>query len=35
MEAITAGEIVKAVDGTLLAGNPETVIVIYALTAGK
>ncbi len=26
MEAITAGEIVKAVDGTLLAGNPETVI---------
>ena len=26
MEAITAGEIVKAVDGILLAGNPETVI---------
>ena len=26
MEAMTAGEIVKAVDGTLLAGNPETVI---------
>ena len=26
MEAMTAGEIVKAVDGALLAGNPETVI---------
>lgn len=26
MEAITAGEIVKAVDGILLAGNPGTVI---------
>lgn len=26
MEALTAGEIVKAVEGTLLAGNPETVI---------
>ena len=26
MEAITAGEIVKAVDGILLAGNPKTVI---------
>lgn len=26
MESITAGEIVKAVDGILLAGNPETVI---------
>ena len=26
MEAMTAGEIVKAVDGVLLAGNPETAI---------
>ena len=26
VEAMTAAEIVKAVDGTLLAGDPETVI---------